>query len=378
MNRAGPSVREIKERANDRKFEVLRALGITAQPNRSGLVLISAPHRKDNNPSFAIWTHGGFVAWKDFATGEQGDILQLVDLVKGWTHIASGGVSKEGVRFLIDVLGIGNVSREQLARDNAAAKKRVAQDEKKAAEDLAKEQRRARNHWINAVAAFSIEPTRRYIEEARGLDFSKLPKGPRGGDRRPDILHALPAETHIWQGKPDDQRNGERSTWPCIVTPAVDFSAKDGKGFIRAIHRVFVRQDGTDKAPVKPPRKCWPAAAGCVLPLWRGDSFLPVAEANKHGLQETLVLTEGWEDGYSAVIAAPQFRTWAVISLSNLGNVPIPDCVDSIIVHRQNDWLKPQAVEAFERAKAQLEASGRPVSELVAFHGKDINDTLRG
>jgi hypothetical protein len=60
------------------------------------------------------------------------------------------------------------------------------------------------------------------------------------------------------------------------------------------------------------------------------------------------------------------------------GNVPIPECIDGIIVHRQNDWLQRQAVEQFERGKAALEATGRPVVEVAATGGKDLNDTLRG
>jgi hypothetical protein len=40
-----------------------------------------------------------------------------------------------------------------------------------------------------------------------------------------------------------------------------------------------------------------------------------------NGLLQTLILTEGVEDGLSAVLAAPQHRVWAMISLSNMANV---------------------------------------------------------
>jgi hypothetical protein len=51
------------------------------------------------------------------------------------------------------------------------------------------------------------------------------------------------------------------------------------------------------------------------------------------------------------VLAAPQHRVWAMISLSNMANVAarLPDCIDSVIVHRQNDWDKPAAVAQFDR-----------------------------
>jgi hypothetical protein len=49
-----------------------------------------------------------------------------------------------------------------------------------------------------------------------------------------------------------------------------------------------------------------------------------------------------------------------------------------VIVHRQNDWDKPQAVAQFDRGLAALRASGRMVAEVAAAEGKDLNDTLRG
>ena len=49
-----------------------------------------------------------------------------------------------------------------------------------------------------------------------------------------------------------------------------------------------------------------------------------------------------------------------------------------MILHRQNEWHNRNAVSAFERGKAKLEAQGRPVVEVHAMIGKDLNDTQRG
>jgi len=376
----GPTIDQIKTAANARGAELLLALGIKERPNGKGLILMSSPVRKDNNPSFAIWTHRGQIAWKDYGTGEKGDVIDIVAHLKCWSSLPGQG-RKEARRFLLEFTGLARIDPAQRARDDAASRQRQAVINKEAAEKDARDQGRARQIWIEAPEIYSHAIPLRYVIEARGLNFDLLPKGPRGGRRQPDILHFLQHEKHIWQSRDrQDKHNGQESFWPCIVAPCVDFSAEDGKGVIKAIHRVWLAQDGFDKAPVQPPRKCWPATAGLVIPLWRGESNLSIAEANAAGLRETFVFTEGWEDGYSGVLAAPQHRYWAAISLSNLAALAdvLPECCDSIIVHRQNDWLKPQAVEQFERAKAALEATGRPVAEVAAMHGKDLNDTLRG
>jgi hypothetical protein len=99
----------------------------------------------------------------------------------------------------------------------------------------------------------------------------------------------------------------------------------------------------------------------------------------QHGLVETLMLTEGVEDGLSAVLAEPKNRTWAMISLSNMANVAarIPPFIDSVIVHRQNDWDKRQA--SSNSTAASRRCGRRPHGGgSRATYGKDLNDTLRG
>lgn len=52
---------------------------------------ISSPLRKDNNPSFTLfvsesWKVGNKVLWKDFATGENGDLVSLIKLLFGLNY----------------------------------------------------------------------------------------------------------------------------------------------------------------------------------------------------------------------------------------------------------------------------------------------------
>lgn len=365
---ARAEVDHVKALANDRRRDILAWLGIKSRPTQAGLYLINSPRRKDDDPSFAIWDRGGFVTWKDFGTGQAGDIIALAAHLLGWSDLPKGGFP-ETMRWLEHQLGLKTRAPAELARDAARAKAAQRDQAAKSDADLARDRRRAFGVWLN-LAPIAGTLAEIYLRDARGIDLSALPVGPRGGSRVSSVLRFSPRQKHI------DVRTGEETWWPCMVAACVDFAAATPT--IGAIHRTWLKPDGSDKAPVFKPRKVWPSSAGHVIPIWRGDHGLSVKEAADCGLRETLGLTEGIEDGFSAVIGDPQPRVWAAISLSNLANVPIPECIDAIMVHRQNDWLKLQAVEQFEAAKAALAASGRPVIEVAALGGKDQNDTLRG
>lgn len=362
----------LKDLANARMFDVLAALGVRERVSSGGYISMCNPMRKDTHPSLTIWTKGGILTFKDHADERaKGDVFKLVSYLKAWDHLPHGGFP-EACRWLEDLLGVKSRAPAELAADAAKARKQNRDAERQARKDRATDERRAFRLWLRASPIILGTPIDRYLRHARGIDLDALPRGPRGGDRLPDVLRYLPDHPHT------DPKTDIKSTWPCMAAACVDYSNE--KPAIRAVHRTWLWYDGKGKAPVDPPRKCWPSFAGLVIPLWRGGSNLTIREAIAAGVIETLVLTEGVEDGLTAALATPEHRVWAMISLGNMANVArvLPACVDSVIIHRQNDWEKPQAVEAFNRGKAAIEATGRAVAELAAFGGKDINDTLRG
>jgi hypothetical protein len=355
---SGPSIEQIKQMANARMGDVLAALGVHER-DRGGYISMCNPQRADKRASFTIWTRGGFVAFKDYADDAvKGDIVDLVAYLNGWWDRPKRGAA-EAIAWLKHELGIQRMSIGQQASAAAQARAQAAQERQWAAAEDVKDKRRAKALWLNAKP----------IEGSIGAHYLLQ----RGVD-----ISALPRPIHFLRFLASHRHRGDRvfdpdTEWPCLVACCVDAGGK-----INAVHRTWLARDGSSKAPVKPARKCWPSVAGLIIPVWKGLDGLTVKEAIANGVRETLVLTEGIEDGLSAAIAAPQHRVWAAISLSNFQNVPLPECIDSIILHRQNDWDKPAAVASFERAKAALEARGRPVAEVRAFAGKDLNDTLRG
>lgn len=376
MNRLS-LIDQVKPLANARPAELLARLGVPGQL-RGGYLRISDPMSKDRDPSLVIWHKAGTISFKRYGGIAQGDVIDLVAYLNGWFDLPGKGRA-QALRWLEDFTGIRRMTPEQRTADRQRARRKIAEEQKRADEKAARARAQAFNIFTSArpIAATLAET---YLA-ARGINLGDLPQGPRGGSRVPASLRFAPALKHI------NSDTGCETAWPAMIAACVDFScygtaprtdARDAVPEIRAIHRTYLARDGRGKAPVADAKKVWPAYAGCVIQLWRGAGNLSIGEAIKHGVRETLVLTEGIEDGLSAVLGDPSLRVWAAISLSNLGSVPVPECVDGIIVHRQNDWGKQQAVAAFERAIARLEATGRPVVIVEASGGKDLNDTLRG
>lgn len=363
----GPTIEDIKREAQARIGEVLAGLGVHDRPSPSGYISMCNPMVKDRHPSFTIWTHGPAAgAWKDHRNdgpgGDRGDVIDLVSYLNGWSTRPKKGRA-EALRWLVDTLGLARVDPARLQQDRDRARREQLAKEKQRDEELAI--KRARAFELFTVEALPSRDTLVDVYlRARGIDLHALPPGPRGGRRRPNAIRYLERSTHTESGK----------VLPAMIACCTDTGTRE----ILAVHRTWLKPDGSGKADVNPVKKVWPSYAGLVIPLWRGESNLSVAEANTCGLREALVLTEGIEDGLSAVLAAPQFRTWAFIALGNLGGINLPECIDGVILHRQTEWANRTAVSAFERGKAAIEAQGRAVAEVTAFAGKDLNDTLRG
>ncbi|MBI5112888.1 MAG: toprim domain-containing protein [Rhodovulum sp.] len=347
---------ELKFRAAASAETVLAKLGITARPNRAGLISCCDPVTGERNPSLAIWIKGGTITFKRYGSPHQGDVFNLVAYLNNWTHLPRGGFL-EAARWLEDLLGLRHLSADERREDLAKARARAARQREDQAAAAEKAARRAKGLWLSALPIPGT-PVETYLR-TRGIDLAALPRLPR-------ILRCLPNAKH----RGDD---GRETWWPAMIA-----GCTDGTGEIRAVHRTWLRPDGAGKAPVAPVKKVWPGFAGLVIPVWKGDGDLSVRDACATGLLQILVITEGIEDALTAALAAPEHRVWAAISLSNIRNIRLPDCIEAVAIHRQNDWDKRSAVEEFEAGVAALEAQGRPVVPFAASTGKDINDTLRG
>lgn len=316
-----------------------------------------SPVRDDATPSFGVRLTGEAPgAWRDFATGDKGDVLQLIAFTNGMARNDVRGI----LAWARAWLGIDGAAPPAIAKRIADAKQEASARDVDAAKQAAENVKSAAKMFkASKIRPFVISPASLYLAD-RGIDVQALPRLPGALGWLPDVKH---------------RESG--TAWP-VMTAA--FTALDGATV--AVHRTFLAQRRSSgswtKAPVSPARKIWPSFKGAAIRLSRGASGLSIDKAAAQGLLETLVLVEGVEDGLSVALACPELRVWAAGSLGNLCEVLLPDCVDQVIVCADNDWGKPQAQAMLNRALARFQSLGRSVRVARSTVGKDVNDALIG
>lgn len=129
-----------------------------------------------------------------------------------------------------------------------------------------------------------------------------------------------------------------------------------------AVHRTYLRADGTGKADVEPPKAMLGAALGGAVRVAGGDGPLVVAE----GIETALSLPSG-------LLRAPA-TVWAALSAAGMAGLRLPGG----ILHRLT--IAPDGDTAGRDAAHKLaeraSALGWTVSLLPAPDGRDWNDIL--
>ncbi|MEL6288577.1 MAG: toprim domain-containing protein [Pseudomonadota bacterium] len=314
---------------------------------RGGIWTAKNPTRNDRNAgSFVVWLTKAPGAWKDYATQDKGDVIDLIAYCTGLAMKDAIAWARKWAAFE----DLPDSARAALAEKQAADRaEREARDAKKAAKDRS----RAKAWWLSAERDLIGTPVARYLAR-RGIALEAL-------DRTPSALRYVPDLMHRATG---------------VSGPAMMAALVDDDG-ICAVHRTWITGAGA-KASVLPNRMIWPSFRGGSIRLSRGLSRKSPAAASKAGIRETLVLCEGVEDGLSLALVAPELRIWAAASLGNLGAIRLPECCAQVIVCADNDFGKPAAARLLASAVGALEAQGRPVEVMRSMIGKDFNDQLRG
>lgn len=141
--------------------------------------------------------------------------------------------------------------------------------------------------------------------------------------------------------------------------PALVALAEGGDGF--AVHRTYLRPDGSGKAAIDPAKAMLGAVAGGAVRLGEGASGLAVAE----GIETALSLACG-------LLRAPA-TIWAALSTSGLRGLTLPPEPGRLTIAPDGDDAGRAAAHALaERA----DALGWRVSILPAPDGRDWNDIL--
>ncbi|MCJ8143827.1 toprim domain-containing protein [Ancylobacter sp. A5.8] len=351
-----------RQLVEDAKFAAqaqMRALVKELLPDPKGY--FSGAYYHCRNPGRADRSVGSFFVlltgpragfWRDQATGEQGDVIHLVQLA---LKLGPG----DAIRWLANWTGVRSLSGPALMAKQAEWREEAARSSHEDEREFDEQRRRAKGLLLNGKPlcppAFGAmaSPAWRYFTEVRAINFDRI-----GGV--PSLLRWIPAHRHRESGQ----------ELPCIVAGIVDQA-----GAIIGVHRTWLRPDGSDKAPVRPNRKMWPRGiAGGVTWLSRGGSKHSALEAGRRGETGIVIYGEGIEDGLTAAMGEPEARVAAILSLYNLADLSDLACAAGYVVLRDNDWTKPEAVAAFDEGFARIRSFGKPCEWISSPHGKDFND----
>jgi hypothetical protein len=357
MARSGGDLREIKLLLQAQALALCQHL--LPGGRRSGNYWMAKnPTRHDRHEgSFWVWIAGPAAGgFKDAATGDKGDVIGLIQYVRGWDRKDY----KSALDWARGWLGLAEMPKAKRRELTAQAEARREAEERADALALKEDRRRAMGTWLHCEPSLIGTPAEIYLA-GRGIRIASLP-------RQPGALRFSPAQKHTESGQ----------KFPAIVAAMV--GTVGTRNEIAAIHRTFLAADGSGKAPVIPVRKIWPrtAGTGACVHLWRGETGLSHMKAAAQGLWDSLVIVEGIEDGLSVAVTCPDDRVWCAGTLSNMADIRLPECAGEVIVCADNDWGKPEAQKLFDKALAALARQGRRTVKLARSPvGKDVNDALR-
>ena len=135
---------------------------------------------------------------------------------------------------------------------------------------------------------------------------------------------------------------------------------KYGSNKIEALHRTYLKVDGSDKADISPNKMMLGQVKGAAVMLTPTNS--------------TLVIAEGIETALS-VYAATGFSTWASLSACGMVSVQVPavDITQEIIIAADADAT---GIASANKLAVRLLDEGYKVSIAKPSQGTDFNDTL--
>ncbi|MDD8022445.1 MAG: toprim domain-containing protein [Paracoccaceae bacterium] len=367
-NRQMLSVEDIKDLLHARRADVAYHYAPTAQgsyEDKGGYWTLN-PGRPDRSVgSFVVWIDGPRAGrWNDYATGQRGDLLDLIAL-------NLGSDLKTAFREARSFLGLQSDSPEDVARRKAAAERaraRRADAERAARVERAKAQKRAFALWLSGQERIKGTPVEAYLRTARAINLDRLGHQPAALRYHPEVYYNQtdPDTGEVFEGR----------------GPAMLALATDLRGNPVSCHRTWltIGPDGRwSKAPLPKPKMVLGDYKGAAIRIWRGlgprgGKGKTLAEVEPGA---RVYLTEGIEDAMSVADLLPQARVMAAISISNFGNVDLPPAVTEVVLVADQDF-GAQAKEALDRAVQQHARAGRTVRVWKNLHGgKDINDALQ-
>lgn len=311
------------------------------------------PTRNDKHlGSFRICIRGAKQGiWAEFASGERGDALDLIN------YCLFGGQSNmyEAICWAKSFLGLENSAASMKKIKQRAVEQRTKAEQEQS-EQADKYRRYAQKIFLSAEEKIKGTPAEEYFK-ARGIDFQKLGKQPHCMRFQPKCFYSHD-----------------------VYMPALVTAIHNLKGEFVAVHRTYLEQvDGVWRRKCK---KVLGSFAGGAIRLWRGKSGLPIyklaAVASPDEVDGTVIICEGIEDGLSIALACPQYRIWTAISVSNMQNIELPDCIHQVIIAMDQDGEGSAAYYQVQNACEAFLRAGKVVKLAKPPRAHDFNDELTG
>lgn len=358
---------EIRRRLQDRLPDLLDRLGLRNELPGAGRdtsrIYPKSPLRNDRSAgSFVIWTAGEAKGgWKDYAVDQhKGDVFDLVQAVLRLQ------AKIDVYWWALDFLGLESRGNTQTPRQVASVEAERARRE---ADRVAAEARQAAEGEATSAQLFKVwlslkpiegTPAEHYLREVRKIPLERLKHMP-GALRWADHVEFADAV-------------GEVHEWRHVMVSAMT----RGKT-LAAVHRTYLKPDGSGKADMAKAKLMFGPARGAAIRLSPGPSGLSPSKAAEAGKRGALALGEGIETCLTVACALPQYRVWAAGSLSLMAPaLAWPDCASAVVLLGENDF-SPAAREQFARVEAHWRgmAKGRPVEVVASAVGSDFNDWAR-
>lgn len=220
-------------------------------------------------------------------------------------------------------------------------------------------QESAKQWWLKAP---KLEPGSvgwTYLTQARSIPLQRL-------KRPPGAIRTVPRLNY----NRDDPDKGK-------VFPGLLTCMTDGAGVIKAVHRTFLKADGSGKAPVEKPKQMWPATKGLSIRVTRGKTGLSPEECARRGIcEDRQVLLEGIEDGLTWGVMFPEDRVTAVGAVSLFHTAPLFDCAREFLIVADNDHMLKSGELDRIALDIQARAGGRPVQYTAPLGAKDVNEAF--
>lgn len=309
-------------------------------------------------------------AWKDWRSGDKGDVLKLIEYVKGHTSF------RDTMAWARDFLGLSSMPAAERERLNADARRMKRQRDDSAERKRLFKIFKAEEKFLSGEAfggrSVAELHARRYfagrkcaLEDVPNIDTATFRfAGESEYWTRAEYRHAVGGPRYKIKDGPK--------------FPAIHSAMRAPGGLVTACHVTFLDPVIPKKISLEDAnaKLIFGEAKGSVIRISHGPENVP-PEVGKE--EHPLIVCEGIETGLSLAIACPSARVWAAGSLSNMGNVPVfLDCIPSVIVARDNNHGNRQAEAQLEGVLEQLASHGKPMTVIASHVGDDFNDLAQG